>query len=81
MKRQDVLSSEFLQQFKTGEELNSFIIEIQKRSIEQLLEGELDAHLGYQKHHVSESKNARNGYNTKTIKTEQGAQEIQVPRD
>lgn len=81
MKKQDVLTSEFLQQFKTGDELNSFIKEIQKRGIEQLLEGELDAHLGYQKHHISDSKNARNGYNTKTIKTDQGEQEIQVPRD
>ena len=74
MKRQDVLSSGFLQQFKIGEELNFFNKEIQKRGIEQLLECELDAYLGYQKkHHVSESKNARNGYNTCLLYTSDAA--------
>ena len=81
MAKQDVLSAEFFKQFKTAEELNSFVKEIQKRGIEQLLEGELDAHLGYQKHHNSSSENARNGYSSKKIKTEQGEQAIQIPRD
>ena len=34
-----------------------------------MLEGELDAHLGYEKHAKSVTNNTRNGYNTKTIKT------------
>lgn len=81
MKKEDLLSSDFLKQFKTGKELNDFINEIQKRGVEQLLEGELDAHLGYDKHQSSENDNFRNGHSTKKIKTEKGEFEINVPRD
>ena len=81
MKKEDLLSSSFLKQFKTGEELNDFINEIQKRGVEQLLEGELDAHLGYEKSQISDNANYRNGHLTKKIKTEKGEFEINVPRD
>jgi transposase-like protein len=81
MKKEDVLNSEFLKQFRTGEELNSFLQQLQKRGIEQLLEGEMDDHLGYNKHERSQQINARNGHSTKTIKTENGKTEIKIPRD
>jgi len=55
--------------------------EIQKRGIEQLIEGELDAHLGYEKNDISDNQNYRNGHTTKTIKTSFGETEIIVPRD
>ncbi len=47
MDKEVLLKSDFLKQFKSGEELTSFLGELQKRGIEQLLEGELDAHLDY----------------------------------
>lgn len=81
MKKEDFLNDDFLKQFKSGEELNDFLHEIQKRGIEQLLEGELDAHLGYSKHEVSKNKNNRNGHTSKKIKTSFGESTIQVPRD
>ena len=81
MDKKQLLSSEFLKQFKSGDELNEFLHELQKRGVEQLLEGEMDAHLGYEKHQKSENPNSRNGHITKTIKTHQGSQEIKVPRD
>lgn len=81
MEKEDLLSSEFLKQFKNGDELNSFLHELQKRGVEQLLEGEMDAHLGYEKSEKSENPNYRNGHSTKTIKTNHGSQEIKVPRD
>ena len=81
MKKEDILTTEFLRQFKTGDDLNSFIKEIQKRGVEQLLEGELDSHLGYEKHSSSDNMNSRNGYTKKKIKTSQGEQIIQIPRD
>lgn len=81
MKKQDLLNSDFLKQFKTGEELNSFLQEMQKRGVEQLLEGEMEAHLGYLKHEVSSNSNSRNGYGKKIIKTSHGESEIKVPRD
>lgn len=46
-----------------------------------MLEGELAAHLGYEKHTASPSDNTRNGHSSKTIKTEYGEAEIKVPCD
>lgn len=81
MKADDFLSDDFLKQFKTGKQLNDFLGQIQKRAIEKMLEGELDGHLGYGKNEQSESKNARNGYGKKKIRTNLGESEIKVPRD
>jgi putative transposase len=81
MKKEDLLSDEFLKQFKTGEDLYSFLGQLQKRGLEKMLEGELDAHLGYDKHEKTTKANARNGFSNKKIKTSFGESEIQVPRD
>jgi putative transposase len=81
MRKEDLLSNEFLKQFKNAGELDSFLSELQKRGVEQLLEGEMDAHLGYGKHQVSDAENARNGHGRKTIRTSYGESEIKVPRD
>jgi putative transposase len=81
MDKKDLLNSDFLKQFKNGDELTEFLHELQKRGVEQLLEGEMDAHLGYEKHQKSDNLNSRNGHITKTIKTDHGSHEIKVPRD
>ena len=81
MKKEDLLTDEFLKQFKTGEELELFLSQLHKRGIEKMLEGELDAHLDYQKHQRSSNSNSRNGKTQKTIKTEYGEAKIEVPRD
>jgi len=81
MKKEDLLNEDFLKQFKNGDELNSFIQQLKKRGIEQLLEGELDAHLGYDRHDRSGTSNARNGHSRKSIKTVEGPMEINIPRD
>lgn len=81
MKTEDFVSEEFLKQFKTGEQLNNFLAGIQKRAIEKMLEGELDDHLGYDKHQQSQSANSRNGYGKKKVRTGYGQMEIEVPRD
>ena len=71
----------FLKQLKTGEELNSFLGQLKKRGIEKILEGELDAHLGYEKNEKTSASNSRNGYSSKKVKTSFGESAIQVPRD
>ena len=81
MKKEDLLQSDFLKQFKSGEEFQDFISELQKRGIESMLEGELDVHLGYDKHTKLTSQNSRNGHGSKTIKTSFGEAQINVPRD
>ena len=81
MKKEEALSKDFLSQFKTGEDLFSFMKELQKRGIEQFLEAEMDEHMGYKKNAQSSNKNARNGRTTKLIKSSLGETEISVPRD
>ncbi len=81
LKTQDSLTDAFLKQLKTGEELQAFLRDIHKRGLEKILEGELDAHLGYDKHEKTPSINARNGTQKKVIKTEFGETLIEVPRD
>lgn len=81
MKKEDLLNDDFLKQFKSGDELNDFLKQLQKRGIEKMLEGELDSHLGYDKNQKSDNTNARNGYSEKTVRTSMGQSNIQVPRD
>lgn len=82
MKKEDLLNdSEFFKSFKSGEDLTDFFKQMHKRAIEQMLSGELDAHLGYEKHEKTTTTNARNGFTNKKIKTSLGESEIQVPRD
>ena len=52
-------------------------------TIEQMLEAEMDEHLGYEKNSVlgNNSGNSRNGYGKKTIISDYGECEISVPRD
>ena len=44
------IKGRLLKQFKNAPELTSFLEQLHKRGIEKLLEGELDAHLDYDKH-------------------------------
>lgn len=81
MKKEDLLNDSFLKQFKSGEELESFLSQLQKRAVEKMLEGEMDAHLGYDKHQTSSNVNSRNGYSSKKLKNAYGEADIQVPRD
>ena len=52
-------------------------------TIEQILEAEMEEHLGYEKHSVAGNNtgNSRNGYGKKTITSDYGECEIAVPRD
>ncbi|MEJ8591622.1 IS256 family transposase, partial [Riemerella anatipestifer] len=81
MNKADFLNDDFFKQFQSGEELTDFLKSIQKRGIEKMLEGELDAHLCYDKHKQSTHSNSRNGYSSKKIKTTLGETTIKVPRD
>lgn len=79
---QQQLLDSFLEQLKTEDDLKSFLSQLQKRGIEKILEGELEAHLGYQKNEQQNlTSNARNGYSSKKIRTSLGATELQIPRD
>src|SRR2546421_10661748 len=51
--------------------------------LEGALEGELDAHLGYAKHDLAgrDGGNSRNGHRAKTVLTDVGPVQIDMPRD
>jgi transposase-like protein len=49
--------------------------------LERALKAKMDDHLEYKLYERSEGENARNGSYTKTLTTEQGAFEIEGPRD
>jgi transposase-like protein len=65
----------------TGED--SLLSRLTKVVVESALEGEMDDHLGYGKHDPvgRNGGNSRNGARTKTLVTEAGSVEIEVPRD
>lgn len=52
-------------------------------TIQEMLEAELDTQLGYEKHDIQAktTPNSRNGKSKKTVVSEYGEQEIDIPRD
>lgn len=78
------LSDDFFKQFKTKESFQDFFQSIFKQGVETLLQGELEQHLGYEKSatHGYNSGNSRNGFSSKTVKTESlGDIVLNIPRD
>ena len=65
----------------TGE--NGLLAQLTKRLVESALEGEITDHLGYDRHDAAgrDGGNSRNGHRAKTVLTEVGPVEIDVPRD
>ena len=59
------------------------LAQLTKRLVESALEGEITDHLGYDRHDAAgrDGGNSRNGHCAKTVLTEVGAVEIDVPRD
>jgi len=83
MKKEDllVIAQEAAKNIKTEHDLSALMKMMSKITIEAALNAELDNHLGYDKHEVTDSGNSRNGYTSKTILTEDGPFEIDTPRD
>nr|WP_200863111.1 IS256 family transposase [Rhodococcus ruber] len=81
------LAQQLLAQAKAdGVELvgpNGLLNQLTASVLETALEAEMDEHLGYEKHQVEgrNNGNSRNGRRSKTVLTEIGPVQIQVPRD
>ncbi len=65
---------------KTEKDLCDFSQMLKKIAVETALNVELDDHLGYDKHQASVADNSRNGYSSKTLITEDGSFEVDIPR-
>ena len=77
----EAFAREAAKHMKTEKDLSDFTQMLTKVAVEAALNGELDAHLGYEKHQKSPTTNSRNGHTTKTLKTEDGEFQLNTPRD
>lgn len=78
------LPKDFFKQFKNKEEFQSFFNDLFKQGVEEMLQAELDDHLGYEKYAREGRKtgNSRNGSYSKKVKTESlGDMVLNIPRD
>ena len=69
--------------FKNVTDIYSYLKEGFKDILQELMEAEMDATLGYEKNQKGDliSSNKRNGYSTKTLKSQYGEFPIDIPRD
>lgn len=65
------------------EEFTSFFDKLFKEGVQQMLQGEMEDHLGYSKYQKKDkdNHNTRNGSSKKTIKTSRGPLTMDIPRD
>jgi len=77
------LAKEIAKECKNTSDIYEALKSLFADTIQQMLEAELEQHLGYEKHSPAgiNSGNSRNGYSKKTLKTRMGNTEILVPRD
>lgn len=77
------IPEEFFKKIKSQAELDDYFHQLYKHAIESMLKAEMEEHLGYKKHEKTdkETKNSRNGYSNKTLKTNIGDVPLYVPRD
>ena len=80
-KELEAFAKEAAKSIKTGQDLSDFSRMLKKVTVEAALNAELDDHLGYDKHQTSEGSNSRNGYSSKTLISEEGSFDVDVPRD
>jgi putative transposase len=80
--REDLID-EWLKEGRKPEDLNDLLKQITKAVAERAMRGEMNAHLGYEKHDPAgnNSGNSRNGVMRKTLKGDFGEVEIETPRD
>ncbi len=64
-----------------AEEVRAKIKRLVQETLQEALEGELEEFIGYPKHQSNTSENSRNGHSVKTVQTNSGSMEIEVPRD
>ncbi len=66
---------------QTTEDIQDALKDLLGGTIKEMMEAEMDNHLGYEKSQRSDSDNYRNGYKSKRINSSYGSMDIQVPPD
>lgn len=66
---------------KTAEDIQDALKDLLGGTIKEMMEAEMDSHLGYEKSQRFDSDDYRNGYKHKQINSSFGSMEIEVPQD
>ena len=66
---------------ETAEDIQEALKNLLGSTIKEMMETEMDDHLGYAKSQRSDNDDYRNGYKTKQVNSSYGSMEIEVPQD
>ncbi len=66
---------------QTAEDIQDALKDLLGGTIKEMMEAEMDEHLGYEKSQRSDNDDYRNGYKSKHINSSYGSMDIQVPQD
>ena len=66
---------------RTAEDIQEALKDLLGGTIKEMMETEMDDHLGYEKSERSDNDDYRNGYKKKRINSRYGTMDIQVPQD
>jgi transposase-like protein len=80
-KQLKALAQEAAQGLNSEEDIAALTKLLRQSFYEKALDAELDDHLGYERNESRTSNNSRNGYTKKTVQSDDGALEINTPRD
>ena len=68
-------------EIESAQDIQDALKDLLGSTIKEMMESEMDEHMGYQKSQRSDSDNYRNGYKTKQINSSYGSMTIDVPQD
>lgn len=68
-------------EIETAEDIQDALKDLLSGTIQDMLESEMNAHLGYDKYERSDKNNYRNGTKPKTVRSKYGEFEVDVPQD
>jgi len=66
---------------KSAEDIQTALRDLLGGTIQEMMEAEMDEHLGYEPYERSDSENSRNGKKTKKLRSTYGEVEVEVPQD
>lgn len=66
---------------QTAEDIQDALKDLLGGTIKEMMEAEMDDHLGYEKSERSDNDDYRNGYKRKRVNSSYGSMEIDVPQD
>lgn len=65
----------------TAEDIQEALKDLLGGTIKEMMEAEMDQHLGYESYERSNNSNSRNGYKTKSVRSKYGEVQVEVPQD